>query len=64
MHDTSDLTITQAVEKLRVFPELIVTWVERGYLPHAYALPQVAGIRIPRADVEALHQRGLPELPR
>lgn len=63
MHDTSDLTITQAAEKLRVFPELIMTLVRRGYLPHAYALPEVAGIRIPRADVEALRRYGLPGLP-
>jgi hypothetical protein len=64
MHDTADLTIIQAAEKLRVFPELIVTWVEQGYLPHAYALQEVDGIRIPCADLEALRQRGLPGLPR
>lgn len=64
MHDPSDLTILQAAEKLRVFPELVVTWVERGYLPHAYALPAIAGIRIPHTDVEALRQRGVPGPPR
>lgn len=64
MHDPSDLTITQAAEKLRVFPELVETWVEQGDLPHAYVLPEAPGIRIPRADVEALRQRGFPGLPR
>ena len=64
MHDPPDLTILQAAEKLHVFPELVVTWVEQGYLPHAHALPKVDGIRIPRADLDALRQRGVPGPPR
>lgn len=63
MRDTSDLTIRQAAEELRVFPEQIEGWVERGTLLNAYALNEIRGIRIPRADVEALKQDGYPEQP-
>jgi hypothetical protein len=58
MNDPSDLTITQATEELGAFLEQIESWVERGPLLNAYALPEVGGIRIPSADVEALKRSG------
>ncbi len=60
MRDASDLTIRQAAEELRVFPEQIEGWVERGTLLNAYALNEIRGIRIPRTDVEALKRDGYP----
>lgn len=63
MRDASDLTITQAAEVLKVFPEQVESWVEKGTLLDAYALDEIGGIRIPRAVVEALKRNRVAEPP-
>ena len=61
VHREPDLTVKEVAELLKIHPETVRIWVNRGYFPNAYQLPGRNPWRIPVADVEELKRRGRPD---
>jgi excisionase family DNA binding protein len=57
MPEEPDMTITEVAELLRVNRETVRRWAQAGRFPHAYILPGSGGLRVSRADVEALKEQ-------
>jgi excisionase family DNA binding protein len=56
----TELTVTQAADRLKVSRRTIHNWIAKGYFPNAYKLdPHTANshYRIPETDIQALEQQ-------